>query len=318
MSGNERIYTAPTLEGALARVKLELGQDAVIVSTRRVGGPPHEAEIEVRAAPAATSAAPDAPAGTGLVHRLLARNGLDDVMARLLDASAPVAKSLGEVRAAVARAVGVHVRFARPTDPSTRRVVAFVGPTGVGKTTTLAKIAAELALVGSRRVGIVTTDNYRVGAAAQIEQLADLIGVPLLVARDAPSFARALERLGNADAVLVDTAGRSPRDHAALAELATWLHAPGVEPVSTCLCLAATSRSPELDELIRRHAVLRPTHLIATKLDEAVTHDGILSACIASGLPLAWLTTGQRVPEDLTPASGDTLAAALCGEETYR
>lgn len=318
MNGRERTYTARTLDAALARVKRELGHDAIIVSSRRLARGAHEGEFEVRAAPASESTAHvGAQAASSLVHRLLVRNGVEDSVARWLGAASPGARTLADARSGLAQALAANVPFARPLD-STHRVVAFAGPTGVGKTTTLAKIAAELAFVAARRVGIVTLDHYRVGAAAQIEQLADLIGVPLMVARDATSFARALARLGDADAILVDTAGRSPRDGDALADLASWLHGATEEPVCTCLCIAASTRSPELADVLRRHAVLRPTHLVVTKLDEATTHDGVLSACVASGLPLAWITTGQRVPEDIAPASAETLAAALCGEETYR
>jgi flagellar biosynthesis protein FlhF len=319
MQSRERTYTAKSLDAALARIKRELGADAVILSTRRVAGADPDAQVEVRAAPAneAPAATSERPPPDDLVYRLLVRSRIDESLARWLAEAGPRARTLTEARGAVAKALATHVVFTLPQFAAARRVVAFVGPTGVGKTTTLAKVAAELALVAGRSLGIVSLDGYRVGAAAQIEELADLIGVPLVVARDRASFARALERLRDAEVVLVDTAGRAPRDASALAELSDCLHG-AEEPVDVCLCVTASTRSPELDDVIGRHAVLRPTHLVVTKNDEAMTHDGVLSACIASGLPLAWLTTGQRVPEDIAPATPERLASALCGEETYR
>ncbi|HJL19601.1 MAG TPA: hypothetical protein RMH99_28315 [Sandaracinaceae bacterium LLY-WYZ-13_1] len=316
----EHTYTAPRLESALARVKRELGADAVILSSRRLG---LDRGFEVRAVAAEHAsgwrepAAPTSAAARPLLTRLLIRNGLDEHLAGLLAAAAPgEPRTLRQASEALAESLRAHVGFERPDLSAARKVLAFVGPTGVGKTTTLAKVAAETALVQRRAVGIVTLDSYRVGATAQIEQLADLIGVPLVAAHDADGFSRALRRLADAEVIFVDTAGRAPRDSAALAALAETLHCTEDE-VEVTLCLHAASRPLELEDAAKRHAVLLPRTLTITKVDEALQHDAIVAAHVASGLPLAWFTTGQRVPEDVEVATPERLAAALCGEEVY-
>lgn len=311
------LYTAANMESAMARVRRDLGPDALILSSRRADG-----RYEVQAVAASHARGWNEPARPQtrepLLSRLLAKNGLDAGLARMLAASSPgEPRTLAEAAGALAHALGQHVTFERPDLSHGRTVMALVGPTGVGKTTTLAKIAARAALVHQRRVGLITLDSYRVGALAQIEAYADLIGIPLEAARDERSFARALRRLADADLVLIDTAGRAPRDKSALIRLAEILHSTESR-VNVNLLISATTRPSELDEIVERHAVLLPKWLTVTKVDEARQHDTIVNAHVASGRPLAWLTTGQRVPEDLEDATEAQLAAALCGEEVFR
>jgi flagellar biosynthesis protein FlhF len=312
-------FTAARLETALDRVKRELGANAVIVSSKRLD----PRRVEVRAVAAADASEWREPAAAppreprSLVERLLIQGGVDEPLATYLASRAGGApRTLREATEAVVEALRRSVEFALPDLRGPRRVLAFVGPTGVGKTTTLAKIAARTALVERRPVGLVTLDGYRIGATAQIEAFADLIGVPLEVARDATSFRRSLRRLADAEVVFVDTAGRAPRDDAALSELAAILQSTPDE-VETTLCIAAATRRVELEHEIERHAVLAPRTLTVTKADEARQHGGVLSAHLIGALPLAWITTGQRVPEDVEVAAPEKLAAALCGEEVY-
>ena len=312
----EHTYTAQSLDRALSRVKRELGADAVILSSRQLAGG-GAFEVRALAAEDATDFQQPVPASknASLLERLLIRNGLDPQIARLFAVSAPgQPRTLREATEGLARSLADHVAFAAPDLDAPRKHLALVGPTGVGKTTTLAKIAAEAALIRQRAVGIISLDGYRIGAVQQVEQYADLIGVPLEVASDVSSFRRALRRLADAEVVLIDTAGRAPRDKAALGELAEILHSSDVE-VEVTLCMNAASRKMELEDAVERHAVLLPKTLTITKLDEALQYDAIVSAHITSGLPLAWFTTGQRVPEDVEMATPEKLAAALCGEE---
>ncbi|MFK7988943.1 MAG: AAA family ATPase [Sandaracinaceae bacterium] len=315
-------YTSPRLESALARVKRELGKDAIIVSSRRVDA----RGFEVRAVAAEHAGGWTEPGGTPpsapppLLERLLVQSGLEPGLSQLLAGSAPGrARTLGECTRALAASLESHIAFERPSfEPNEHgpRAIAWVGPPGVGKTTTLAKIAAEAALIERRAVGLITLDAYRVGAVAQIEQLADLMGVPLEVAEDASSFRRAMRRLADAEVVFIDTAGRARRDEAAIGQLAETLHSTE-NNVDVTLLLGATARPLEIADAVERHQVLMPKWLTMTKLDEALSHDAVVTAHVASGLPLAWFTTGQRVPEDVEVASAERLAAALCGEEVY-
>jgi len=309
----DHTYTAPRLDRALARVKRDLGADAAILSSRRLD----DGGFEVRA-----RAAEEAPLGprpraaAPLVDRLLERSGLEPDLARPLAASvAGEPRTLGAVQGALQDALRTHVAFEAPDLDRGRRVLALVGPTGVGKTTTLAKLAAHAALVSRRAVGLITLDGYRIGGVAQIQQYADLIGVPLVAAHDAPSFARAMRRLADAEVIFVDTPGRSPVARSAYAELAETLHSSGVD-VTPILCIAAATRRDELDLAIERCAVLRPTHVAVTKVDEALRHDAVVAGPVRAGLPLSWMTAGQRVPEDVEVATPAALSALLCGQET--
>lgn len=321
-SARSHTFVAPNLDEALAQVKRSLGYDAVILSSRRVRNEHDLDAFEVTAAkaPAEPPAQKEAPKDTFLA-RLLQKSGFEPGLAEALCALSMPARSLADAKRALTGLFEQNALFSQPCPPGRRTVLAFVGPTGAGKTTTLAKVAARIALVEERSVGLVTLDGYRIGATAQLEEYAELIGVPLRTAHDAATLQAALRRLADADVVLVDTAGRSPRDLVAYEELAEVLRETEEEieqHVERCLCIPASTRGMELEEALARHACLNPGHLSLTKLDEAVRFDTLVTAQLHSALPLCWLTTGQRVPEDFEDAGPEGLAAVLCGEETYR
>ena len=307
---SEHTYTSPRLHIALARVKRELGSDAAILSSRQLEG----GEFEVRARPGELASTPRRLAGPSLLERLLSRSGLDPELIELLTESAEETQTLAGAQRVLTDALRSRISFEAPNLDRGRRNIALVGPTGVGKTTTLAKLAAEAALVRRRSVGIISPDEYRIGASAKIQLYADLIGIPLEIARDRQSFERAMRRLADAEVIFLDTAGRAPRDRGAQAALAEILHLSGIE-VNVTLCIAAATRSDELQGLIERHAVLRPKSITITKSDETQRHDATVASPMLSGLPLAWMTTGQRVPEDVERATPAGLAAVLCGLE---
>ncbi len=308
---------------ALARIKRELGPDAVILSSREVRERSDNGfalSVEVIAAPFGVL---DRQAADQL--SLSAADARASALERrFLDAAVPMnaARTLSmrvrrELREgstlvdALGEALRAEVAFA---NQGRARVQALVGPTGVGKTTTVAKLAAIAALVERRSVGLVCLDQYRIGASEQLQRYADLIGIPMECATDAKSFSRALRRLSAVDLVIVDTAGRSPRDTAGIAATAETLRG-GSEPVEVHLCLPAAMREPELVGAVERQSVASPSRLIVTKLDEATFCGGVLAAYVHSGLPLSYFTTGQRVPEDIESASAEGLAKVLCGEE---
>ncbi len=184
-----------------------------------------------------------------------------------------------------------------------RQIIALVGPTGVGKTTTVAKIAARALLEAKRRVALLTVDTYRIGACEQLARYADIMGVPVLVARDRPELVAAHDRVKDAALVLVDTAGRSSaEDVMRQADLVRAL--PGVQ---LHLVVSAATGAQELAAVADRYRLLQPDRIVFSKLDEAVGPGALLSAAVRIGRPVSCVTNGQRVPEDLHAPTGPEL-----------
>jgi flagellar biosynthesis protein FlhF len=207
------------------------------------------------------------------------------------------AESIAEAVAGLANKRGRHETEGEVPliAPSTARVVMLVGPTGAGKTTTIAKLAAHAALVEGRRVRLITLDTYRVGGVDQIRTFADLIGVPLTVLDRPADLADAID--DEDELTLIDTAGRSPRDTASIVELAA---AVGVLPeIEIHLAIPAASSATAIDELVARYTALQPSRLLFTKVDEHDAVPELLKAPRRTRLPITWVTTGQQVPEDL-------------------
>src|SRR5579864_1229456 len=195
----------------------------------------------------------------------------------------------------------------------TRRVVALVGPTGVGKTTTVAKLAANFKLVHGLKPGLVTVDTYRIAAVEQLRTYAEIISVPLAVVNAPAEMHKALDELGNVDLVLIDTAGRSPRDEVKIRELAEFLAESPPDEVHLVLSAVAGERS--LRSAVESFSVVRSDRLILTKLDEADGLGGILAVLGQANRPVSYLTTGQAVPEDIEPANRTRLARLILGQE---
>ncbi|GAB4246361.1 flagellar biosynthesis protein FlhF [Deferrisoma sp.] len=217
----------------------------------------------------------------------------------------------GREVAAFRQLVSRTVRVAGPLEPGTDgpRVAVFVGPTGVGKTTTVAKLAARFALQENRRVGLLTVDTFRIAAVEQLKTYANIMGVPIRVALDRASFVEAVRGYADRELVLVDTAGQSPRDEESLAELLELLP-PEVE-AEVHLVLSVTTRGRDLERILRHYAAVRPSRLLLTKLDETECHGPLLGLPLVSRLPLSYLTTGQNVPDDIEEARPDRVAAYL-------
>lgn len=187
-------------------------------------------------------------------------------------------------------------------------VVALVGPTGVGKTTTVAKLAARFVLRhGNRHVALISTDNYRIGAQEQLNSYARILDVPIRSAANTEELGVALNTFADKRLVLVDTAGMSQRD-LRLSEQLSLLHT-GHQQVRSFLTLSATTQQSAQEQAIKAFGVARPDACVLTKIDEAATLGGTLSALIHSGMPLAFTTDGQKVPEDIHLARSHTLVS---------
>jgi flagellar biosynthesis protein FlhF len=246
-----------------------------------------------------------------LARRLVLR-GVDDELAHNL-AQQAARESRGrnerELTVAARQIVADRLPGARPPwEAAGRKLMAFIGPTGVGKTTTIAKIAARALLESHLRVALVTIDTYRIGATEHIGRYAEIMGVPVHEARDVTSFRKAMASTEQAELVLIDTAGRSDGD-AMAAQVEILRSVPGVE---LNLVLSAASGARELGAAARRHRSFSPSRLCFTKLDEADGPGSVLSAA-TMGAPVACVCDGQRVPDDLHAATGTRLLDVVFG-----
>jgi flagellar biosynthesis protein FlhF len=212
---------------------------------------------------------------------------------------------------ALAALVERHVACCGPirVTPGLRTVAALVGPTGVGKTTTVAKLAANFKLRDGVKVGLVTVDTYRVAAVEQLRTYAEIIDLPMHVVSSPREMRHALNELGGMDLVLIDTAGRSPRDELKIQELKSFLAEADVDQVHLVLSLVAGARS--LEQAAEKFRTVGVTSLLLTKLDEAAGAGAILSAAKRIQLPISYLTTGQDVPDDIEAASTPHLSRLI-------
>jgi flagellar biosynthesis protein FlhF len=193
------------------------------------------------------------------------------------------------------------------------RVVALVGPTGVGKTTTIAKLAANFRLREKRKVGLITVDTYRIAAVEQLRTYADIIDLPMEVVSTAREMREAIQRLSDLDLILMDTAGRSPRDEIKIRELKSILTEAQVHEVH--LVLSCTSSPAALVKTAERFSQVGTTALLVTKLDESTGLGNLLPLWRSCGLPMSYVTNGQNVPDDIQSADADAIAWQLLGNE---
>lgn len=221
-----------------------------------------------------------------------------------------------ELRRALEEVLAAEIKCSGPLriKKGSPRIVALVGPTGVGKTTTIAKLAAVHALQKKVRVALVTIDNFRVGAVEQLKNYAMIMGVPLAVAATPEELERVLTSFRDKELILIDTPGRSPRDREQLAELKGFLETRFA--IETHLCLAATTKDRELRETIERFGMLPVNRLLFTKLDESESFGCLVNMLMQHKLQVSYVTNGQRVPEDIAVATGKKLAAMILGGQT--
>lgn len=199
--------------------------------------------------------------------------------------------------------------FAMPPVLDTRQVIAVVGPTGVGKTTTLAKLAAKFSLEQGKKVALVTADTYRIGAVEQLRTYARIMGVPLEIALSPEEVAAGVQKHQDKDVVLIDTVGRSQRSDEHLQELKAFVDA--ANPTETHLVIAA-SLAPEIQtEAVEKFKLLSPTRLIITKLDESPNRGCVVNLPLRTGLGISCLTAGQNVPQDIDFADAGKMARVV-------
>jgi flagellar biosynthesis protein FlhF len=197
----------------------------------------------------------------------------------------------------------------RGEDERSRRIVAFVGPTGVGKTTTLAKLAALRAVKQGRKAALITTDTFRVAAASQLETYARIMGIPVETTSGRGELLKALQKHKESDFILIDTAGSSPNRKESILGLAKMLDIP--EEVHSYLVLSATTRYQDLLHVDRQFGGLAFSSYIFTKLDETEDPSSMINFLVSSQKPVSYFSTGQQVPEDIEAASKKKVASLL-------
>ena len=189
--------------------------------------------------------------------------------------------------------------------------ILFAGPTGVGKTTTIAKIAAAQSLWENKKVVLMTADTYRIAAVEQLRTYAKILGIPIEITAEPKDIQTALKKHRDADLILLDTAGRSHYDGSRIEELRSLYES--FMPESVHLVLAANTKYRDMLNVIERMSVVPISALIFTKLDETSSYGTILNVLRDFNLPVSFFTIGQNVPNDIEIASGDRFVDFLLG-----
>jgi flagellar biosynthesis protein FlhF len=344
-----KTFRASSISLALDQVKKELGPDAIILGNKKVALSPTETLVEVTAAiepePVQTCESrqirndiEEIKSFLSLLissrdystqlqlqqplmeiyHGLLAR-GLDEKQAFVtlkkalaqLDGDATDKRQIME---SFCRQLLDNIKFSRPFAGVPRSgespaVFAFVGPTGVGKTTTLAKLAAYLKIKRRLSVGVVSLDTYRIGAVDQLQTYASILDIPLLVAQNRNEFHQARNQFKNHDAILVDTIGKNflKRDHVKDFQRVF----ADCKNISHFLVLSATAKDTDLKQTIIHFQSMNIHSLIFTKVDETLSHGCMINQLLRFPHSLSYLATGQRVPEDIELATQKRILSLL-------
>ena len=253
---------------------------------------------------------------TDLIDAELSEDLARELIDRVRQGAAPRdMEDLVLLKARIARFVEEDIAVTGPirVTPGERRLVALVGPTGVGKTTTIAKLAANFHLREHCRVGLITVDTYRIAAVEQLRTYADIIDLPMEVVSTPREMREAVKRLADLDLILMDTAGRSPRDDVKIQELKCMLAEAEADEVH--LVLSSVNSVENLRKTAQEFGGVGVTALVLTKLDEATGLGSLIPLLRGCRLPLSYVTNGQNVPDDIDAADRRRLTRTILGLE---
>ncbi len=334
-------YRARTIKEATAKVKNVLGPDAMILSTQKLSNVGENDIFEITALAGATNISNESPNMIGEVKQELMsikemlyllnnsdvfiekmitfpgvlslytkmiKNGVNDRYVRQLFERTgafnghPV-NDMKSIKDRAFKEIMKVVDVKNPFDIKENKqiIAAFIGTTGVGKTTTIAKLAARLMLEKTKKVGLISLDAYRIGAMEQLQTYANILGVPCFKAFKKKDLIFALRRMEGKDIVLIDTAGQSQYDRSRLDELRRLI--PGDLDISTHLLLSIATAEDEMNRAADNFRCLNYQSYIFTKRDETQKCGSILNQMIKQRLPVSYITTGQNVPEDIEQAN---------------
>ena len=335
-----RKYQAGTIKEAIAMVKNVLGPDAMILSTKKVRKTGESGLFEVTAVPGGDdmsttngSALKEVKSelmsikemiyflnhsggalekmilNPGLLnlYAKLVRSGVHDHYAKLFleraGAFSETAPRNGDnIRERTIREITQVIEITDAFEARDRRqtIAAFVGTTGVGKTTTIAKLAAQLMLKARKKVGLISIDNYRIGAMEQLRIYANILGIPCFPAFNRKDLVFALQRMEKTNVVLIDTAGQSQYDLARIEELKRMIT--DDLTISTHLLLSVGTTESEMSRTAINFSPLKFQSYIFTKMDEADRCGSVINQIMKMRAPISYITTGQNVPEDIEKA----------------
>ncbi|MCD6266356.1 MAG: protein FlhF [Deltaproteobacteria bacterium] len=348
-------YRGKTINDALARVKNVLGPEAMIISTKKLRERDGYNGFEVAAMQARddisdTSSSPYMEVkselmsikemiyllnhsggitealmmnpGTMNLYAKLIRNGVDDHYARMFLERAGVIKGdssydTNSIKKKTIKEIMKVVGIKNPFDSQNGRqiIAAFIGTTGVGKTTTIAKLAAQLMFTAKRKVGLISIDNYRIGAMEQLKTYASILGIPCFPAFNRKDLLFALKRMGGRDVVLIDTAGQSHYDKPRITELKNMIA--GDPFISSHLLMSVSTTDSEMSKAATNFSPLEFQSYIFTKIDEAERCGSVINQIMKLPLPISYITTGQNVPEDIERANKKRILNLLFNKNLF-
>ncbi|MFQ1643625.1 flagellar biosynthesis protein FlhF [Aeromonas veronii] len=248
-----------------------------------------------------------------LLIKELKKLGFDDAFADQLAGLIPEDMSIHQAMAQLAEVLTAQLKISEDEIMRQGGAVALLGPTGVGKTTTIAKLAARFAMkYGAEQVALITTDNYRIGAHEQLQTYGRIMGCPVRQVRDAEELANALYQFRHRRLVLIDTAGVGQRDIRLTEQLDTLVKNAKVR-IRSYLVMSATSQHRVMQEAVDHFRRIPLSGCILTKLDESLNLGEVINVCIQNSLPISYITDGQRVPEDIQVANAAQLVGAAMG-----
>jgi flagellar biosynthesis protein FlhF len=251
------------------------------------------------------------------LSRELAHSGVStDLIRKIINTlnALPLQGGNQTVKSRLGETLGRLIKFAGTLKlkKNSPRIIALVGPTGVGKTTTTAKLAAMYALNRGNKVALITMDIFRVGAVEQLKTYSRIMGIPLDVASTPKELEKAVEKHSACDLIFIDTAGRSHKDKEKLDEMKNFLE--HKIPMEVYLCLSATTKDRELEEILNRFRIFQISKVVFTKIDECESFGNMVNLLMKDNLQIAYFTTGQRVPEDIEIATPAKLADMIYHE----